>query len=229
MARPMSLKPFYAVLGGIAVVGAGWLAYSGRRSSGAAQLEPVPAEAVAAADAFPGHVLGSDSAPIEVVEYADFQCPACAQFAILTMHDVKERLIQTGRVRWRFRDFPLEIHDKSQLAHHSAACAGEQTQFWAMHDQLYYNQSRWYGERPAAAGRMFRDFARTIGLDVGAYDSCMESSRYRARIAASAQQGISQGVASTPTFIIDGRRVAGSMAYDPLHHMIDSLIALKQR
>jgi protein-disulfide isomerase len=183
---------------------------------------------VAAAGDFPGYLLGSDSAPVEVVEYADFQCPACAQFAILTMHDVQERLIQAGRVRWRFRDFPLEDHDKSRLAHHAAACAGEQNQFWAMHDQIYYGQSRWYSTRPSAAARTFRDYGRAIGLDLDAYDACMETGRYQARIEASVQEGIGIGVNSTPTFVIGGAKVPGSLPYDGLRRMIDSIAALKR-
>ena len=229
MARALGPKQFYALLGGIAVVGVAWLWLSARGGSQPPVLETLPAGAVTAAGDFPGYVLGSDSAPVEVVEYADFQCPACAQFVILTMHDVKERLIQTGRVRWRFRDFPLESHDKSRLAHHAAACAGEQNQFWAMHDQLYYGQARWYNERSAGAGRMYRAFARAIGLDLGAYNACMESGRYQARIEASVQEGLRIGVGSTPTFLIGDTRVVQALPYDPLRQLIDSLAALKQR
>jgi protein-disulfide isomerase len=227
MARALGLKPFYALLGAIAVAGAAWLYLSARNDAQPAMAEPLSVGAVAAAAAFPGYTLGSDSAPVEVIEYADFQCPACGQFAVLTMHDVRERLITTGRVRWRFRDFPLDTHDKSRLAHHAAACAGEQNRFWEMHDQLYFGQARWYGERSGAAGRMFRDYARAAGLDVDAYEACMDSGRFRARIEASVREGLDLGVSSTPTFIIGNTRIAEALPYDPFRRIIDSLSNLK--
>ncbi|HEX9579957.1 MAG TPA: DsbA family protein [Gemmatimonadales bacterium] len=229
MARARGLKPFYALLGGIAVVGGGWLLVSARSGGQPPALEALPPGAVTAAGDFPGYVLGSDSAPLEVVEYADFQCPACAQFAILTMHDVQERLIQTGRVRWRFRDFPLEMHDKARLAHHAAACAGEQNQFWAMHDQLYYGQARWSTQRASGATRMYRDYARALGLDLGGFDGCMESGRFQARIEASVQEGLRLGVGSTPTFVMGNARIAEALPYDRLRQVIDSLTTLQQR
>ncbi|HXV86759.1 MAG TPA: thioredoxin domain-containing protein, partial [Gemmatimonadales bacterium] len=221
------LNRFDALLGVIALAGGAWLWVSAR-SGGPPALEPIPPGAIAAAADFPGYVLGDDSAAVEVVEYADFQCPACAQFAVLTMHDVRERLIQTGRVRWRFRDFPLDMHDKARLAHHAAACAAEQNQFWAMHDQLYYGQARWSRERASGATRMFRDFGRAVGLDLDAYDACMNSGRFQARIEASVQEGVRLGVGSTPTFVFNGTvRVAEALPYDAFRRVADSLAALK--
>lgn len=224
MARPLGLKPFYALLGVIAAGGAVWL-FLAARSDSPPSAEPLPLGAVTAASGFPGYALGSDSAPIEVIEYADFQCPACGQFAVLTMHDVRQRLIATGRVRWRFRDFPLDSHDKSRLAHHAAACAGEQNRFWEMHDQLYFGQARWYGASPGAATRMFRDYARAVGLDISAYDACMDGGRYRARIEASVKEGLDLGVNSTPTFIIGNTRIAEALPYDRFRRIIDSVAA----
>jgi protein-disulfide isomerase len=228
MARALGLKPFYALLGAIAAGGGVWLFLAARGESAPA-VEPLPVGAVTAAAGFPGYALGSDSAPVEVVEYADFQCPACGQFAVLTMHDVRQRLIATGRVRWRFRDFPLDSHDKSRLAHHAAACAGEQSRFWEMHDQLYFGQARWYGASPGAATRTFRDYARAIGLDLSTYDACMESGRYRARIEASVKEGLDLGVNSTPTFIIGTTRVAEALPYDRFRRIIDSVAARATR
>ncbi len=107
MARLKSLKFFYGGLAVIAAAGVGWIWIAARGGGGAPIAAPVDEEAVARAAGFPGYSLGRPDAPVTVIEYADFECPACAQFAILTMHDVKQRLIATGRVRWQFRDFPL--------------------------------------------------------------------------------------------------------------------------
>ncbi len=223
MVRVKNLKPFYAALAVVAAAGAGWIWMAARGGGGAPISAPVDQEAVARAAGFPGYSLGSLDASVTVIEYADFECPACAQFAILTMHDVKQRLIATGRVRWVFRDFPLPGHRHSRLAHHAAACADEQGRFWEMHDQLFYGQSSWAAERNPY-GR-FRDYARVVGLDLERYEECMESARYSARIEASVRDAEQLGVSSTPTFIIGNRRYPGFMAYDALRALIDSVAA----
>src|SRR5258708_7112481 len=102
----------------------------------AAPSAPLP---VGAADAFHGYTLGSDSAPVEVTEYSDFECPFCASFATVQMPVIREQLISTGKLRWRFRDFPLPSHKYSRYAAMAGQCAGEQGKFWQMHDQLFNN------------------------------------------------------------------------------------------
>jgi protein-disulfide isomerase len=215
------MKGFYAILGGIAVVGVGALLWA---RSGASRLpsEPLSAAAVQAAMGFEGYVVGSDTAPIQVIEYADFQCPACSQFWVLTMPQIYERLIGTGKVRWTFRDMPLDAHDKAQLAHHAAACASEQGLFWPMHDKLYAEQRVWYGLERAEGP--FRDYAREIGADPAAYDECMGEGRYRARIQASFENAISTGVSSTPSFVIGDRIYPGALPFDDFNSIIDSLL-----
>jgi protein-disulfide isomerase len=189
-----------------------------RRSAPPAVVQVVdsaPADSIA----FEGHVQGSDSAPVTVVEYADFVCPACAQFAIYTMEDARRRLIQTGQVRWVFRDFPLNIHPNAMAAHLAAACAGEQGRFWEMHDQLYFNHGRWV--REARPERRLRDFARDLGLDLSAYDRCVADAGIRARIEASARDAAERGIGSTPTFDVGTRRVSGILLFDSLRTLVE--------
>lgn len=219
MAGPRGMRGFYLGLAAIAVIGVVglWLARQAGRGAGPQVVDPVPL----AAGAFEGHVLGSDSAPVTIVEYADFECPACAQFAVLTGPDIKQRLVATGRVRWIFRDFPLDGHRNAMPAHLAAACAGEQGQFWAMHDQIFFNHGRWVSE--ARPERRLRELARAVGLDGDRFDECLDSGRYRDRILASKQAGIERGVASTPTFEFNGLRVSGALLYDRVRAIVDSL------
>lgn len=217
MAGSMNLKPFYLGLAVVAVAGASGIWWAARSGGGGGYeaVEPVPV----AAGSFAGYVLGSDSAPVEIHEYADFQCPACAHFAILTGTDLKQRLVATGQVRWRFFDFPLPGHQNARAAHHAAACAGEQDQFWTMHDQLFFAQQDW-----STAGRperKFRDYGRAIGLDLDRFDDCMDSRRYAGRIEATKQGGVNRGVSATPTFIIGRTMVSGSIPYDTLKSMVE--------
>lgn len=221
MAHAAGMKRFYAALIAIAVVGGGWIWMSTQRAGAVLPAEPLSESDIAAASAFPGYLLGSETAPVEVTEFADFQCPGCRQFAILTMYDVKQRLVSAGRVRWRFKDFPLEMHPNSRPAHHAAACADEQGRFWEMHDQLFDKQAEWSYERNP--GRRFTEYARGIGLDLTRFEECTRAGRYRARIEASVRDGIKLGITSTPSFIAGRMRLAEVPSYDRLRALIDSL------
>jgi protein-disulfide isomerase len=218
-----NLKVFYAGLIAIAVIGGGAIFYA--KNSGGSVPRAVTPVAPGDTTAFPGYVIGSETAPVEVEEYADFECPACQQFAVLTMPDVRDRLIQTGQVRWRFRDFPLQQHLKTMAAHEGAACAAEQGKFWEMHDQLFFNQAKWVQARNSK--KSVREFASATGVDLGKYDDCVDSQRYVGRIAASAKEGSARGVNSTPTLIIGSMMMPGGLTYDSLKRVIDNVASGK--
>ena len=142
------LKRFYVVFAVIVIVGLGALWYAMSRPSNVS----IPANvAVQASDTsgFHGYVLGSANAPVEVTEFADFQCPFCQTFATLQMPAIQSRLIDTGRLRWIYRDFPLQQHSFSRLAAHSAACADEQGKYWEQHGRIYEGQAEWAESRDA--------------------------------------------------------------------------------
>jgi len=173
---------------------------------------------------FRGYVLGSDSAPVTIVEYADFQCPACENFDGVQWPSVYERLVATGKLRWVYRDFPLDqIHKYARLASHAAACADEQGKFWQMKQKLYTYQASW----SFGTGQMgkFREYAKAAGADGDQWQACMESARFAGRIEASLQEGNRVGVGSTPTFVIGGRLYPSSMGSDEMARIVDSLIA----
>lgn len=217
------LKGFYVGLAAVAVVGVGLLLWA-RGSGGTALTLETVAPVSLGGSGFQGYVLGSDTAPVTIIEYADFQCPACAQFAVLTGPDVKRRLVETGRARWIFRDFPLtNIHPNAVPAHHAAACASDQNRFWEMHDMLFFRHGDWANEsRPQ---RKFTTYAEALGLDMAAYDACMDEGRHLSRIAATRQQGIDQGVSSTPTFIIGSQRASGNMLFDQVEALVEQAAA----
>ena len=212
-----SLKPFYIGLGGIALVGAAFI-YMARGRDGASTAVEAP-PAVPGGPVFEGHVMGSDSAPVTITEWADFECPACAQFAILTGPDIKQRLVATGQVRWIFRDFPLGMHRNSLSAHHAAQCAGEQGRFWEMHDQVFFNHGRWVPERRPE--RVLRELAKATAVDMARYDECMSDNRYGARLQQLQADAAARGISSTPTFEIGGQRVSGALLYDDLKKLVD--------
>src|SRR5213592_1475193 len=214
------MKGFYVLLAAVAVIGGGVIWYGSRGTPAAAPaasaLPPLPAT-----DGFRGFTLGSDSAPIEVTEYSDFECPFCASFATVQMPVIREQLIATGRVRWRFRDFPLPGHQYSRYAALVAQCAGEQGRFWEMHDQLFFHH-QWAltGKNPRG---LFRDFVKAACLDLAKYDACVDAQRYAGRIQASVEEGTALGVSGTPTFFVNGRRYGGRSTSDAFKAVADSI------
>jgi len=219
-APPVGMKRFYAILGAVAVVGVGLLGYQLSRPATVSIPANVTIQPSDTAG-FHGYVKGSDSAPVEITEYADYQCPFCQTFATLQMPTIDERLIQTGRLRWRYRDFPLQQHSHSRVAAHSAACADEQGKFWVQHEKIYEGQPEWAEASDAAD--IFRRYARESGLDLAKYDACMSSGKYAGRIQASYEEGVRVGVSSTPTLLVGGRLYQGRFDSDAITRLVDSL------
>lgn len=221
-AAPSGVNRFYLVLGALALAGLAALVYLVRKPGSVS----IPADVtVLASDTagFRGYLLGSDSAPIEVSEYADYQCPACQIFETIQFPSVREELIATGKVRWRYRDFPLSMHANSRVAAHAAACGEEQGKYWEMHGAIYQRQSDWEGSRNAAG--IFSQVAEGLGLDRGRFDACMSSAKYAGRIQASLDEGNRLGVGSTPTFLIGGRLYPGALSSDTLRAAVERALS----
>jgi protein-disulfide isomerase len=219
-ATQAGMKRFYAVFAAVAVIGMGVLAYLLFKPA----TVSIPANvAIQPSDTsgFRGYLKGSADAPVEVTEYADYQCPFCQTFATLQMPTIEDRLIRTGRVRWRYRDFPLQQHPFARLAAHSAACADEQGKYWDQHQRIYEGQPEWSAARDA--GSIFRNYARENGLDLTRYDACMKAGKYAGRIQASYNEGVQVGVSSTPTLLVSGRLYKGRFDSDAIIKLVDSL------
>jgi len=219
-ANQAGMKRFYAAFGAVAVIGLGALAYLTTRP----QTVSIPANVTVQpsdTSGFRGYLKGSPDAPVEITEFADYQCPFCQTFATLQMPTIEERLINTGRLRWRYRDFPLQQHSFSRLAAHSAACADEQGKYWEQHKRIYEGQTEWATARDAAP--TFRRYAQAGGLDLGRYDACMKAGKYAGRIQASLDEGIQLGVNSTPTLLVGNKLYRGRFDSDAITKLVDSL------
>jgi protein-disulfide isomerase len=220
MATQAGVRRFYLVFGIIALIGLGVLAYLVLRPA----TVSIPANVTVQpsdTSGFRGYIKGSADAPVEITEFADYQCPFCQTFATLQMPTIEDRLIKSGRVRWRYRDFPLQQHAFARLAAHSAACAHEQGKYWEQHDRIYQGQSEWAAARNAAA--IFSDYARALGLNVEQYDACMKAGKYAGRIQASLNEGVQLGVSSTPTLLVGDRLYRGRFDSDAIIKLVDSL------
>ncbi len=209
--KKASQRPFGAILAVIGIAGLAGIGYALSRQPKAIILDPsLPPMAAA------GVVKGSPDALVEIVEFGDFECPACGYFAALTEPDVMNRLVATGEVRFRFMDYPLDIHPNAVAAHNAAACANDQGKFWEMHDQIYGNQDRWNSQATRTPKKVLKELAGSAGLDVRAWDSCYDSGRMLAQILANRREGERLRVGSTPTFIIGGQLYPRVLSYDEI-------------
>ncbi|HWL39682.1 MAG TPA: DsbA family protein [Gemmatimonadaceae bacterium] len=213
-------KPFYWLLGIIAVVGVAGLTYVATRQQGGAR-DVVDAPDTTNAGPAQGYLLGSPDAPVKILEYADFECPACAGFATITEPDVRKRIVDAGLASFTFHDFPLAMHPNTMSAHHAAACADEQGKFWSMHDKIFQSQDEWNTQATNNPKSFFERYGNEIGLDMGRWEACYDARTHRQRIAANLADGLRRGVNSTPTFVIGGRLYPGSLSYDEIKKIVD--------
>ncbi len=230
MARPpakgkgSSLKTFYIVLGGIAVVGIGMILYQ-LYGQGNAAMQPVDVaidqNALAATE---GMSIGDEDAPVVIFEFADFQCPACGTYATFVTPLIKERMVEEGLVRFVFYDFPLSMHSNSFIAARAGRCAADQDQFWAYHDIIFARQPTWSVERDPIG--TFVDMADEIGLDAGEFESCLRSDRFAEEVTRSLRLGESLGVRGTPTIFVNGMRLPEPPTYNELETIVQRAAGL---
>ena len=221
--RNASTRPtgFYYVLGAIALIGASILGYSMMRK---------PADVVATDAVTPvtpigkaeGYLIGKPDAPVKILEFADFECPGCGNFANVTEPDVRKRLIETGLANLTYYDFPLPQHKNSQAASNAAACAADQGKFWEMHDAIFAAQDQWNTEATDNPKPFFHKYAELLGLNLGTWETCYDTRKHQGRIMANAAEGEQRKVNSTPTFVIGDKMYTQGMTYDAMKAIVDS-------
>jgi protein-disulfide isomerase len=166
-----------------------------------------------------GYDRGSPEARVVVVEFGDFGCPACGQFAREVWPAVAARFVETGRVAWKYVPFVLGAFPNGDEAARAAECAGAQDKFWAMHDRLFEEQGRWGRQRNPLGS--FVSHAEALGLDATEFERCYREDAGRERTKRANEAAKAMGVRGTPTFFINGERVVG--AY-PAEEFIERLL-----
>ncbi len=159
------------------------------------------------------HVEGNPNSKVVLVEYSDFQCPACGQFYSV----VKNLKAKYGeQVTIVYRNFPLPQHDKSTLAARAAEAAAVQGKFWQMHDKLFDGQAIWTNKSETEATQTFTDYASQIGLDKAKFSIDMNLPAIADRIQRDLTSGISSNVDATPTFFLNGTKLTNLASYADL-------------
>jgi protein-disulfide isomerase len=165
-------------------------------------------------------VLGNPDASVILMEYSDFQCPACAAYRSLIEALHEQYPEQLAIV---FRHFPLKsIHPQATLAAQAAEAAGLQGQFWEMHDVLFDEQAAWAGKRNAEA--MFMDYAKELGLDENRFREDMKSEAVRNAVETDYRSAMQLRLNSTPSFFLNGERIANPQGVGPFLELIEAQI-----
>jgi len=202
------MTKFYVVLGVVAAVGIGAVVYSiGSTALGAAAMEPIEVEGLDDQDVLvamaQGVTKGDEDAPITIVEFGDYACPGCGGFAMSVKPQVELLLLETGKAKFVFYDFPLtSIHPTSFLAARTARCAQDQDKFWEYHDALFRNQTAWRLE--ASPISQFLSYGEDLGLDGEDFEACVKSDRHADLVSANMRLGYELRVSSTPTIMVQG-------------------------
>ena len=172
-------------------------------------------------------ILGSESAPITIVEFGDYQCEACYAWFHNTRDTLIDNYIETGKAKLIFVDLPFLGRD-SPIAAQASYCAEDQGQYWEYHTMLYTFQDGHPDSGWADRDRL-NSFAFSLDMNIDEFDECMDSSKYKNRVKANYDEAVKNRVQSTPTFIIiseDGKKeqFSGAQPYSVFALTIESML-----
>ena len=194
------------------------------------QPQDAPQPQVAKVSNLGGYSLGRPDAPLTMVEFTDLQCPYCRQFATTTFDELKRNWIDTGRLRYVSRDFPLDFHQHAMNAAKAARCSGEQGKFWEMRWALMRNAN-------LLSPAFITKTASDLKLDPDVFAACTASTRFDAAIQADMVEAVNVGVTGTPTFVvgrttpsgIEGPVIVGALEYAKFDARLKQLLATGTR
>jgi protein-disulfide isomerase len=172
-----------------------------------------------------GFSVGKENAPLVLVEYTDYQCPFCQRYHNDSFAQIKANFIDTGKIRYISRDFPLPFHENARRSATAARCAGEQGKFWELRDTLIINASQLQADK-------LPGYAQSVSMDVPKFQACVDSDKYRAAIDKDIAEGTAAGVNGTPSFVLgriengklQGVRMVGAMPYAQFEAKIQEML-----
>lgn len=180
-------------------------------------------------------VKGDDDAPVTIIEFSDFECPFCGAYygsndeliANFKSRDptwepaypkIMEEYVETGKVKYVMRDFPLSFHANAQKAAEAAECAGEQDKYWEMHDILFENQEDLSVES-------LKEYAEEIdGIDTEEFEACLDDGDMTNEVKQDFSDGQAAGVGGTPSFFVNGKQVVGAVGWLDFKEEIDAAL-----
>jgi protein-disulfide isomerase len=222
------MKPFYYILGFVAIVGAGFIGFSVMKKSKAATEAPQTMAPLTNAQELVEKakpiVRGQNTAPVKIMVFSDYMCPWCGVYAQTIENQVHATYVNTGQVVEVYHDFPLGgAHKYSFLAARAARCANDQGKFWEYHDALFANQSKW-GAESSPPVKSLKKYATDLQLDRSRFDACIDSDMHADVVEYNHQLGQAAGVNETPTIFINNRKASNPLEWDKLKAEIDAAL-----
>ncbi|HVP88316.1 MAG TPA: DsbA family protein [Casimicrobiaceae bacterium] len=190
------------------------------------QQAPAPDDKVSYKLSPGGFSMGDAKAPLVMVEYTDFQCPFCQQFHNTAFAQIKANYIDTGKVRFVSRDFPLDFHDNARRAATAGRCAAEQGKYWEMRHMMIVNADQLQADK-------LMSYAANVKLDVPKFKSCLDApDKFKAQIDQDIAEGGVAGVQGTPSFVLgylendklQGVRLVGAQPYSQFDAKIQEML-----
>jgi len=176
-------------------------------------------------------VKGDPNAPITIIEFSDFQCPFCKKFHATTLPLLEKNYIDTGKVKFVYRDFPIKsIHPNAASAALASECADDQNLFWKYHDLVFENQRNWEGLSKSSAVNVFKQYASELGIDMDEFNQCFETAKHLTEVNGDLQDGVSYGVTGTPGFFVGNDelgyvKIIGAQPYSVFERLIEDQTA----
>lgn len=167
-----------------------------------------------------GAVLGNKKAPVTFIEFSDYACPSCAKFFKEIEPQIREKYINTGKVKMVYKNFAF-LGPASVRAAEAAACAEEQGKFWQYHDAIFASQD---GEHPEYPLEQLRGFASAEGLAMKKFDECVATRKYQHDVEQDMSDARRVGVSGTPTAFINGKKLVGTFPFSDFEKVIEEAL-----
>jgi len=171
---------------------------------------------------------GNADAPVTIVEFSDFQCPFCLRFYEQTLPSIIENYVDTGKVKFVYRDLPLDsIHPNARPVHIAAECADEQGKFWEYHDILFDKQVEWQRLSSSDLQSTLTQYGSDLGLESASFEACLESDVIADEVNKDTLDAARYGATGTPAFFIGNEKdgfvkISGAQPYAAFQAVIDA-------
>lgn len=199
----------------LALGGLGWILWGPK---GQGNLDPAQAARFS---------LGSADAPVVVVDFSNYLCGHCQNHALNVLPRLKAEYIDTGKVRYLFRDFPFPGQASVIRAGEAAACAADQARYYEYHEILFRAAGSWGNLQGSVLDRYLADLAGQLGLDERAFAQCLASGKHREGVLADQKLATDLGLTGTPTFYVNGEKHNGFMDYAKWRDILEKALAAK--
>lgn len=174
-------------------------------------------------DGFPDLILGPETAKVTIIEYASMTCGHCKHFHDTAFPEIKKKYIDTGKIRFIFREFPLDA--RAFAASMLARCTGTSEKSMALIDVLFDKQEEWAHVETGSKAKLF-EFAKQAGFTQESFDKCLTDQKLLDQLTAVHTRAVDTfGVSATPTFFINGKRLQAAPTIEEFNKVLEPLLA----